>query len=30
MGSDSQIRRQWIEENVKFPLEDPFMKGEDL
>ena len=30
MGSDSQIRRQWIEENVKFTLEDPFMKGEDL
>ena len=26
MGSDPKIRRTWIEENVKFTLEDNFSK----
>ena len=29
MGVDSKIRRKWIEENVKFTLEDNFQKGDD-
>jgi topoisomerase-4 subunit B len=29
MGVDSKIRRKWIEENVKFTLEDNFTRGED-
>ena len=26
MGNDSKVRRNWIEENVKFTLEDDFIK----
>ena len=27
MGDDSEVRKEWIEENVEFTLEDDYTKG---
>ena len=30
MGDNAEVRRKWIEENVKFTLEDNFKAGGDF
>jgi hypothetical protein len=29
MGPKADVRRKWIEDNVKFTLEDSFLEGSD-